>query len=303
MAGVLAAGGPWGTALAQSGPAPETVRKGSAGGILFRATRGDATVLVYGILHVGEESFYPLRPVILQPLRRSQALLVEVDVLAADLPAQFRRYGLLPEGAAPARIEAAHRVRVDQALRSAGIDPAFAARFKSDVLAAMLALASARQLGLTSEYSVDSFVIGFARALDIPVVEMEGLQRQLTLNDGVPAQDLQGSLDEGVQALASGATVRTMARMVRAWRGNDLDLLSRLYTDANAGSTRERQRRQMAQRNEAMADFIAGRAAQVRRQFVAVGVFHLVEPASLQSRLAQRGFAVERVQWSGEDLQ
>ena len=42
---------------------------------------------------------------------------------------------------------------------------------------------------------------------------------------------------------------------------------------------------------------------QVRRQFAAVGMFHLVEPGSLQSGLAQRGFAVERVQWSGEGLE
>ena len=220
---------------------------------------------------------------------------MEVDVLSRDLPAQFRRYGLLPEGSSPAPIDPQYRDAVEAALHQLKIDPEFASRFKPDVLAATLGIASARRLGLTPDYSVESFLIGFARALAIPVVELEGLQAQLTLNDKLQTQERQQILDQAVKAMVSGESLQSVRRAVRAWRQHDLDALSALDNPPEQRAAHEQLANQIGTRNEAMAEAITARLTPRSRLFVAVGIFHFVGQKSLQAMLQQRGFRVERV--------
>ena len=264
-------------------------------GILFRAWRGDSTVFLYGTVHVGAESFYPLSPRVLRPLRQAQALLVEVDLLATDLPETFRRYGTLPADAAPLAIAESDARLVDPLLREARIDPAFARRFKPDVLAGTLGALSAAELGFTTPYAVDSFLLGFARAGGVRVIELEGLKMQLTMNDALPAPRRQAILDDTLTALASGRSTRAAARLVAAWRQHDIDLLTSSDEHGTPADQQQAFLDQMAMRNAAMSRRISALGAEHQHVFAAVGVLHLPGREGLPRLLELDGYRVVRL--------
>lgn len=272
---------------------------GSDGGILYRAERAGATVFVYGTVHVGKASFYPLSPPVLRALRRAQVLLVEVDLLAPDLPQQFRRHGLLPETAPALQIATVDAERIDPMLRAAQIDPTFARRFKPDVLAATLGALSARELGLSTGYSVESFLLGFARAIGIAVVELEGLAAQLSMNDGLSELDRLAILTDALRALADGSALRTVARIVQAWQQHDLDLLAAPQTPssapASATAVGSRFLHQTSERNAAITERILAQTSSYQRLFAAVGVLHLPGATGVPGRLEQHGFRLTRL--------
>lgn len=272
---------------------------GSDGGLLFRAERAEATVFVYGTVHMGAASFYPLSPPVLSALRRSQALLVEVDVLAADLPQQFRRHGLLPDGAPSLAFTEADAARIDPMLRAAQIDPVLARRFKPDVLAATLVALSARELGLSTAYSVESFLLGFAGALGIAVIELEGLAAQLCLNDDLPESERRNMLGDVLRALTNGGSQRSVARIIKAWQQHDLGLLEATLDPAERGDTsaalHEQFTRQMVTRNAAMVGRIVALGATHQRLFTAVGVLHLPGAQGLPQLLERQGFRITRL--------
>lgn len=281
--------------LAAGGPVTAPIVPDGDGGFLFRAERTDSTVFLYGTIHVGADSFYPLSPRILRPLRQAQALLVEVDLLSPNLPQLFRQHGMLPESANPLSIAAADAARIDPLLRAAQIDPTFARRFKPDVLAMTLSALSASGLGFSTNYSVDSFLLGFARTAGIRVVELEGLAKQLTMNDSLPSSQRQAMLDDALTGLASGRSARSVARIVRAWQTHNLDLLDLNNDDDSPKELHQAFVEQMAARNATMSERIATLGAEYPHLFAAVGVMHLSGPEGIPRILGHQGYRVVRL--------
>ncbi|MDA7417345.1 TraB/GumN family protein [Xenophilus arseniciresistens] len=284
---------PWLKALAT--PA-ETPPQAGEGGLLYRAVRGESTVFLYGTIHVGSASFYPLSPRVLRPLRRAEVLVVEVDLLAPDLASAFRQHGTLPADAPSLSIAEADAQRIDPMLRAAQIDPAFARRFKPEVLAMTLVGLAAAPLGLSTAYGVDYFLLGFARAAGIPVVELEGFAMQMTMNDTLPEAQRQAMLSEALEDLASGHSTRVVSRVVRGWQEHDLSLLDPEADPSRSPELHKIFVKQMAERNEAMAQRIGALSGgQYQRLFVAVGALHLVGPQALPALLERQGYRVARL--------
>jgi uncharacterized protein YbaP (TraB family) len=290
----LPAAQPAASAAASASDSPSGEARGT-GGLLYRATSGTRTVFLYGTVHVGNASFYPLAQKTLRPLHRSEVLAVEVDLLDPGLDEAFRRHGTLPAAVPAVSIPPEHNAMVDMLLRKGNIDPAFGRRIKPDVLVSVLSSLAAQELGYTSDYSVESFLIGFARASNIKVVELEGLPRQLSMNDTMSGDERHALLVHSLRSIADGAAQKTIANVVEGWRHNDIERLLKVAASDAATEYSQNLRRQMVQRNRAMADSVAALSAAHNRVFVAVGVLHFVGEANLPDELAKAGFRIERL--------
>jgi uncharacterized protein len=277
----------------QQDPAPGAPQAARESGILFRAVKEDKAVFLFGTIHLGNAAFYPLGPRVLQPLRRSARLLVETDVLDPGLGEAFRRYGLQES---PNHLSPEQQKIVDELFHLGAMDPRFGMRIKADLLAGTLVGFDARRLGYTTAYSAESFLLGFARALNIEVVELEGIRAQLSMNDAMPPQERHDMLVATIDSISNGEARKRIARIVDAWQSNDLERLTAMHAETGPASSQpEYFRQQMAQRNRLLADRIVEQSAAHQRVFAAVGVLHLIGETSVQALLTKAGYRVERL--------
>jgi pheromone shutdown protein TraB len=124
------------------------------------------------------------------------------------------------------------------------------------------------------------------------VLELESLDRQLSLLDRLPEPDRWRFLDEMMATIVSGAQ-RTEARaMVQAWSTADRDALDRIAArcdaDASVSGTFVN-RVLLKERNVDLAESLLQLLRQENRTFAAVGVLHLLGSGQRAGAAARAG--------------
>jgi hypothetical protein len=140
-----------------------------------------------------------------------------------------------------------------------------------------------------------------AKALRRKVVSLETAEQQKQALVPAEAAEAVAMIEQTLDQLDNLTSRRVLERMVRAWEQGDLGTLER-YEDwcECAGSDEDRAflHRLNDERNGPLADRIAALHGQGRRLFAAVGALHMTGAAALPRLLAERGFKVERIDFS-----
>jgi uncharacterized protein YbaP (TraB family) len=259
-------------------------------GSLFKASRGKSVVWLYSTIHVGEDSFFPLSAAVNTALKRAQVLLVEVDVLDPNLAQAFNLYGMSSKTVAlPPKYEKI----VTELLKSQNIDLNWALRVKPQLLGNLLALGEAKKLGYSTNLSSEAYLIGFARALNKPVVELEGIKAQLTVNDHVPYEDQRAALMDIIDAVERGEAVAEIGKIVHSWMTADLSALEQPNATAiGAATTADK----LESRNKEMASKIIGQAEIYTNVFVGLGILHFIGESAVTRYLEREGFRIAKIQ-------
>ncbi len=219
-------------------------------------------------------------------LAKSDLLMVEiVDLETPDLQATFKELSRTP-GQLPLsqRVAPEGREAVRELLASARADDADFSDVET--WGAALMLASAVR-GSDPANGVD-------RALTVEAKTVAGLETissQLGIFDTLPQSDQADFLL--LTARSSAGNDGQIA--ARAWHKGDLDTLERLV-NAPLGLYPNLYAALLADRNIAWMTTIEREVADGRRPFVAVGAAHMLGPEGLPQLLAERGFAVTRLQ-------
>lgn len=243
---------------------------------------------LFGTIHALPDGYDWRTPQVTQALAESGVLVVEVANLA-DSAAAAREFAArsTSAGLPPilARVPAADRAALAQALDDAEIDPASLARTES--WAAALLLANAADDGLDSANGVDRALLASGRQ----VVGLESFARQFDLFDRLAPQDQAVLLAEAARGSDSQAEETELAR---AWLRGDM---ARLEREDKTGILADPELRQtlLVSRNRDWAARIAPLFDQGRRPFVAVGAGHMLGPDGLPALLAARGYRVQRM--------
>jgi hypothetical protein len=284
-------------AAAPVGPAPVPARH--QGG-LYRISRNGRVAYLFGTIHVGAASFYPLAPEVTRALANASRVVVELDTRANDefLRAVARHGSYAPGDDVRRHITPETTAQLTEALHAHGVSVASMARFKPWLLANLLLSMALDRDGFRRSEGVEEVLLAEARRRGAPVAELESADYQLGLFDTMTPSESERYLRETLRGLANGSAVRRARAVIEAWSSGDPHALDGLLADATGGAdvaadfTR---RVLLGRRNPEMVRQIERLMGQGSVTFIGVGLLHLLGANGLPQLLAQRGYLVEQV--------
>ncbi|GAA4021975.1 TraB/GumN family protein [Actimicrobium antarcticum] len=273
-------------------------------GTLYRITqpkqhgRPGHTAWLFGTVHVGNASFYPLEPTVMQALARAGTLVLELD--PADQPAlqaAFARHGLLPAPQTIDRVVSPSTfAQLQPVLTRLGVPLNTVTSMKPWAIANVLLAVALEQAGYARELGIEVHLL--AKAAGKPVLALESADYQLGLFDTLDASQQEQYLRECLESITSGKMQQQARAMMNAWGRADGAMLEHLLRDELAETTVTAdfaRRILLGQRNPVMAQVIGQLMAREASSFVAIGLLHLVGEDGVPALLARRGYRVEKV--------
>ncbi len=277
------------TQVIASGQAPDR-------GFLWRIERDGRTSWLYGTVHVGRAAWLIPGPRVLQAIRTSDTVALELDMQAADIQRRLAEgMRAKPGEALPENLA----TRLQAQLAAQCLPPAAMAQLSPMVQLAVVTTLAARGDGLDPVFAIDSFLAAFARALGKPVVSLETPEAQLALLRGDP-KTADERLDRGLAELEQGKVRPMLLRVATIWDEGRADELARYeqWCDcADTDAERAELKHLLDDRNAPLADRIAKLHAGGQRVFAAVGALHMFGAHALPKLLAERGFDVRRIEF------
>jgi uncharacterized protein YbaP (TraB family) len=270
-------------------------------GALFKVTSQGHTQYLFGTMHVGLPEFYPLEPRIVDAVKGASTLALEID--PAEPPAEMGqamlRQGMIdPSGAGYAGLALDKRVRLDAALKQAGIDAETARVLNPAMLAALISLSQYQKLGYRSDLSSDAWLAQLARQGKARVIALETVDSQLGQFKKLSSAEQWHFLDESLDNLASGEELDEARALVDAWAHADraaLDALAARAEEDSSVSGKFMREVLLDGRNGALADKLAGLLQREEKTVAAIGLLHLLGKRGVPVLLQAKGYRVERV--------
>ena len=272
------------------------MRQAQDHGFLWRISRDERVSYLYGTLHIARPQWMFPGAKVMQALRASDSIALELDLLDADIQARMAKAMAadparrLPDGLA-ARLSAQHQL--------ACLPEEAMARIAPEIQLAALTTLAARRDGLDPSYAIDAFLARMGRGMRKPVLSLESPEAQVALLKGDPAASLK-TLEQGLEQLEGGQTRPLLKRVAQAWADARFDELVRYEAWCECVKTeddRAAMKRLLDDRNPGLAERIDALHRAGQRVFAAVGSLHMIGPLGLPALMAQRGYLVEHVEF------
>lgn len=280
-------------------PTPEVVqaarRNASDHGYLWRITKDGHTSYLYGTMHVAKPDWMFPGPHVLQALRATDTVALELDVMDPDIQERMKK-GMAGLHGAPLPEPLAKRIR--QQAESLCVPYDQLAGVPPEMQVDTLGMLAARWEGLDAAYAIDAVLAGLGHGSKRNMVSLETpelqLQAMLMKTPAETAAYVEDSLDE----LESSRSRALIKRLSQAWANADYVEMEH-FTDwcecLKTATERETMKRLLDDRNPALADKIDALHKDGKRVFAAVGSAHMFGPVGLPALMEKRGYTVERV--------
>lgn len=265
-------------------------------------------VWLFGSIHVGLPSFYPLPEYVLSAYESADALAVECDVVAleTDLDAQMAALeGMLYHDGTKIsdHIPEALYTQAVEALRDSGSYMSALDLYKPVLWSSFIDNALYDEYGVDSELGIDMYFLNDAHGTGKEILEVESVQFQYDMLAGY-SEELQILLLEGsVYSHQNPDEGREQVNsLLEAWSSGDAEALYALLSEEGDLETEEERElyaeyndAMIVKRNISMADYAEEALASGKELFICVGAAHVVGAGAMADLLAQRGYTVERV--------
>ena len=266
-------------------------------GFLWRVRKDGRTSWLYGTVHIAKVDWMAPGPALLEAVRTSDVVALELDVLDPEIMERVRA-GMAPrpERAVPAAVVE----RLKAQLKAACLPDQLLGAMAPEMLATTLMVMAARHEGLDPAYAIDAMMAGLGRGLKKPVASLETPELQLALLLGRTPQEAQALVEQVLLELESGRATPMLSRIAQLWADSRLAELERYEQWCgclDSEAERAMHKRMLDDRNPGLADRIDRMHADGKRVFAAVGSLHMIGPTGLPALLAKRGYQVERVEF------
>ena len=165
----------------------------------------------------------------------------------------------------------------------------------------LLAMAAGRRDGIDPTYAIDAALSVYAHAAGKQVVSLETPELQLAALQMEHPRETIDLVESGLTEIENGHTHLMLKRIARIWSESNYAELARYQQWCECLDTeaeRKEMKRLLDKRNPAMAERIEALHGQGQRVFAAVGSLHMFGATGLPALMAQRGYRVERVDFS-----
>jgi uncharacterized protein YbaP (TraB family) len=269
-------------------------------GTLFKVSRAGQAGYLFGTIHVGAKSLYPLAPAVSAALADTDQLVLELDTRANDaFQMALANHASYRQGESIRQFVSADTLtRLTRALHAVGITLSSVAHLKPWLLANLLMGLELERNGYQRMDGNEFFLLAHAQARGTAVTELESPAYQLALFDTLSRGDAERYLRESLAELDDGTSLRKARATIDAWSSGDPVALDALMPDAVGADTvmsAFTRRTLLGKRNPEMAHRIERLMQDGKRPFVGVGLLHLLGEEGVPELLARRGYHVERV--------
>lgn len=286
------------TAPAPAAPAAAAAPLPDANPALWVVRDADTTVYLFGTFHLldGRPWF---NDEVKTAFDASQELVVEV--LLPEDPAELQstmlpivmRYAIDTQGRTiSSRLTEAQNAALNQTLAGIGVPRGAFDRFEPWFVSLTLTQAAAQQLQLNQQNGPETILRRAATARNLPQGELETVESQIQILDGIPEEDQLTGLREALDDVSELA--RKLAPMLDAWSRGDVERLAAVMNEDVADDPALYDAL-FTNRNASWARWIRERMARPGTVFVAVGAGHLAGRGSVQDQLEALGISSQRV--------
>ncbi len=277
---------------------PETIPAVATKALLWEVKSKVNVVYLFGTIHVGKRSFYPLQPQVQDALNASRRLVVEADISNNE---GMGKIVSVINYKAPDNLEkhipAALFSRLKIQLTRLQIPLEAVRPMKPYLIGGFLTIAEFSKLGYDMNLGVDGYLIAKSKDDGRPILELESQAAQLKMMDGMSPQLQEAFLENAISTLESGIAPDQVTGMVNAWQTGDVTLMQQVARSVNRGMrmTDELDAVLLYSRHDAMLKKIISYLDDIVPHFVAVGSLHLVGPKGLVEMLKSRGYEVKQL--------
>jgi uncharacterized protein len=263
-----------------------------------KAAKDTPSVYLFGTLHVGKSSFYPLPDLVDQAYRASKVLVLEAnpsDQKDADAITKMIQY---PAGETIEKhISPQLNMRLRAQLQRLRIPAREVLNMRPVMLGGLFPVVEYTRLGYDMRLGLDAHLLERAKKDTKPVKELESPLAQIALLTNMPADLQEAFLDNAIAQLETNRTADMLHTMVAAWMAGDPEAMQRVFDDNARGMKRVNDLNQvlLVKRNETMAGKIVDYLKTGEGHFVAVGSLHLTGTKGLVDMLRARGLDVRQL--------
>lgn len=262
---------------------------------------GQRQIYLFGSIHFGQDSMYPLPEQVMVHFNDANALVVEVDLLAsraAEMSGLLSEFGHNPEGVELAALLGEKDwLRFQDICLRQGIDAKRFQHLQPWLAAIQLTAIQMRASGFSEAYGIDRYFLGLAKRTEVqkPIVELESLRSQLGIFAGLSQQEQVLFMRQTLDEYESGGDY--LEQIAKAWGQGDKALLQALIIGAFAESEAAQAMYEVifAERNRRMLAVLSELLDAGRKVFVVVGVGHMIGADGLVQQLKGRGYQVEEL--------
>jgi len=272
------------------------MKAGRDRGFLWRLNRDGRISYLYGTVHVAQVDWMFPGATLLEAVRSSDVVALELDMLDPDI-AQRLRAGMSPKPGQA--LPGALTDRLLAQVKAACLPDQLMSALSPEMVAATLVAMSGRRDGLDPAYGIDGFYAGLARGMKKTVLSLETPEMQLAILQGRTPQETQALVEQALDGLEARKVSPMLMRIAQIWaagRFGELDRYEQWCECLNSDSDRTFYRRMLDERNPALAERIDALHAGGRKVFAAVGSLHMIGASGLPGLMARRGYQVERVE-------
>lgn len=268
-------------------------------GLLLEASQGGSTVYLLGSIHLADKSFYPLRDKIESTYNKSDALIVEADILAMESDPDLQRSVMLeslyqPGDSLKNNISPEVYAQLQSWLRKRHLPEENFNRLRPAIAMITLSLMEMQSRGLDPNAGIDRHFLNQAHRGGKTILELESVLQQLRLLNSLeePEQLLQQTLEQ-LDEMDS-----FVPRITQSWKSGNQKALYDLVIGEGLKSHPEYAQlyeQLFFQRNQKMAVKIQQLSKQYKTLFVVVGAGHLVGSRSVTEFLRKDGFTIQQI--------
>jgi uncharacterized protein YbaP (TraB family) len=197
------------TAAAPADPAELQKRIESIGrrGFLYELVRGNQRLFLYGACGACKAEHFPLNAPLMQALAASASLVVDVNYLGmtpqlqAEIDAMAKLQGT---DTLAARLDADSLARLQQALPTVGLDLKTVNQLAPWMVGVVIENRHLAQHGYLLNQNTALYLLGYAKARQMPVFEIEGQAAQFRLLASAPPAAASDLLNQTVRDLLAG---------------------------------------------------------------------------------------------------
>lgn len=267
---------------------------------MWKVQNQGATVFLAGSIHALTPDFYPLPNAYQAAFASADRLAVELDPDNLD-PYQSSRLVQskmwLPKGVTLDQyLTPTQQQKLKQFAKDNGSDYQRLLHIRPWMLVEQLTQAQLKNSDYQAQYGIDLYFLNQAKQKDLPILEIESLEQQISAIADTPFQAQLAMLTTSLEQMEDESY---MAQMTEYWRQADPDgLYQFVYQDVlNTPQLKPLMEALLDHRNQRMADVISiylGQSPHASNTtFVVIGALHLSGPKSVIHELENKGYLVE----------
>ena len=263
---------------------------------LWVVRQGEATIYLFGTVHLLPSDTHWSSPALDKALAESQRL--SIEIVDDDSPAMqglVMQHGVDFGHPLSTKLGDRDMQRLEKAAEEAKVPGGVAALqpMRPWLAALTLTMAPLMQAGLDANQGVDKLLKARMQQAGKPVDGLETAEKQIRMLADLPESMQLDFLRQSFKEVADGPA--KLRELVDAWRRGDTDAIAKVEDEDLRKESPTLYQRLIVERNQTWARTIAERLKQPGVSFIAVGAGHLAGPDSVQAQLRKLGIESTRI--------